>query len=132
MTGLNLHNIAGRALAFVNPWKEMTFTKTSTQWTSASRKPVTTTETVVLKGKLQPANLQQIAEMGFAVNEYQYFRLYLSADITQLDRIRQLGSDRFTCEGKRYIIVAKEDWLDNDGWREAYCYLEEIVTNDGE
>ena len=32
MTGLNLHNIAGSALAFVNPWKSMVFTKKTVVW----------------------------------------------------------------------------------------------------
>lgn len=131
MLGLNLHEIAGNALTMVNPWKEMTFEKITTVWSEDSRQPQQTKETVTVQGKLQPASLQQLAEMGFAINEYQYFRLFLSLDITQLDRIRQLGSDEFVCEGKKYRIVAKEDWLDNAGWREAYCYLEEVI-DDGE
>lgn len=126
MLGLNLHEIAGSALTMVNPWKEMTFEKSETKWVEGSRKPEVVKSTVTVQGKLQPASLQQLAEMGFALNEYQYFRVFLSLDATQLDRIRQLGSDRFICEGNQYRIVAKEDWLDNNGWREAYCYLEKI------
>lgn len=124
MLGLNLHEISGNALTMVNPWKDMTFEKSETKWVEGSRKPEVVKSTVTVQGKLQPASLQQLAEMGFALNEYQYFRVFLSLDATQLDRIRQLGSDRFICEGNQYRIVAKEDWLDNNGWREVYCYLE--------
>ena len=126
MLGLNLHEIAGNALTMVNPWKDMTFEKSETKWIEGSRKPEVVKSTVTVQGKLQPASLQQLAEMGFALNEYQYFRVFLSLDATQLDRIRQLGSDRFICEGNQYRIVAKEDWLDNNGWREVYCYLEKV------
>lgn len=126
MLGLNLHEIAGSALTMVNPWKDMTFEKSETKWVEGSRKPEVVKSTVTIQGKLQPASLQQLAEMGFSLNEYQYFRVFLSLDATQLDRIRQLGSDRFICEGKQYRIVAKENWLDNDGWHEAYCYLEKV------
>ncbi len=124
MLGLNLHEIAGEALTVVNPWKDMTFEKVATTWSKDSRVPEVVKTTVTVKGKLQPASLQQLAEMGFAITEYQYFRVFLSLDATQLDRIKQLGSSRFVCEGKSYIIVAKEDWFDNAGWRELYCYLE--------
>lgn len=132
MTGLNLHNIAGSALAFINPWQEMTFTKTSVAWNSASRVPVSTTQTATIQGKLQPANLQTLAEMGYALKEYQYYRVYLSLDATQIDTLRQLGCDTFICDGNTYRITDKEDWIQN-GWREAYCYLDKVEAgNDGE
>lgn len=131
MEGMNLHNIAGSALAGVNPWKKMTFTKVTTVWNQDSREPKKTTTTEVVKGKLQPANLQDLAEMGFDLREYQYWRAYLSLDATQLDRVRQLGSDTFICEGNKYRMAAKEDWIQN-GWREGFCYLDEEVSNDGE
>ena len=130
MTGLNLHNIAGTALDFINPWKEMVFIKKTVTWEKTSRNPINTYESIIVQGKLQPVNLQQLAEMGFSINEYQYYRVYISADITQLDRIRQLGSDTFTCEGLKYRIVAKEDWIQN-GWREAFCYLDMEIEDDG-
>lgn len=131
MTGLNLHNIAGSALAFANPWKEMVFTKKTVAWNASSRTPTVSEESVTIQGKLQPANLQTLAEMGYALKEYQYYRLYLSLDATQLDTIRQLGSDTFTCEGGIYRITDKSDWIQN-GWREAYCYLDSVeAENDG-
>ena len=131
MTGLNLHNIAGSALAFINPWQEMTFTKTSVAWNSASRVPVSTTQTATIQGKLQPANLQTLAEMGYSLKEYQYYRVYLSLDATQIDTLRQLGCDTFVCDGNTYRITDKEEWQQN-GWTEAYCYLDTVGTeNDG-
>ncbi len=131
MTGLNLHNIAGNALAFINPWKDMTFTKKSVTWAQNSRQPVVSETSVSVKGKLQPANLQTLAEIGYNLKEYQYWRVYLNLDATQLDTIKQLGSDTFICDGLKYRITDKEDWIQN-GWREAYCYVDEEVSNDGE
>lgn len=131
MTGLNLHNIAGNALAFINPWKDMIFTKKSVTWAHNSRQPVVSETSVSVKGKLQPANLQTLAEIGYNLKEYQYWRVYLNLDATQLDTIKQLGSDTFICDGLKYRITDKEDWIQN-GWREAYCYVDEEVSNDGE
>ena len=131
MTGLNLHNIAGNALAFINPWKDMIFTKKSVTWAQNSRQPVVSETSVSVKGKLQPANLQTLAEIGYNLKEYQYWRVYLNLDATQLDTIKQFGSDTFICDGLKYRITDKEDWIQN-GWREAYCYVDEEVSNDGE
>lgn len=131
MEGLNLHNVVGDALAQLNPWQTLTFIKTVTEWKKADRTPTKTTETVVLQGKMQPASLQVIVSLGFNVEEFQYFRCYLSADITQIDRLRQLGADYFTDEhGDAYKLVAKEDWIQN-GWREGYCYLDNVGGKNG-
>lgn len=129
MTGLNLHNIAGNALAFVNPWRDMVFTKKEAVWNKNSRKPVVSESSVSVKGKLQPANLQTLAEIGYNLKEYQYWRVYLNLDATQIDSIKQLGSDTFVCDGLKYRITDKEDWLQN-GWREAYCYVDNEVSDD--
>lgn len=128
MTGLNLHKISGSALAFVNPWKDMIFTQKSVIWAETSRTPTVTESSITVKGKLQPANLQTLAEMGYNLKEYQYYRVYLSLDATQLDTIRQLGSDTFICEGIKYRITDKSDWIQN-GWREAYCYADSEVLD---
>lgn len=129
MTGLNLHNITGNALAFVNPWRDMVFTKKEAVWNKNSRKPVVSESSVSVKGKLQPANLQTLAEIGYNLKEYQYWRVYLNLDATQIDSIKQLGSDTFVCDGLKYRITDKEDWLQN-GWREAYCYVDDEVSDD--
>lgn len=121
--GLNLHQIAGSALAFVNPWRDFNFIKTSTTWTPDSRKPLIVQEIMTVKGKLQPANLQTLAEMGYTLREYQYWRVYLDLNATQIDKIRQFGADVFTCDGGTYRITDKMDWQQN-GWTEAYCYLD--------
>lgn len=123
--GLNLHSIAGSALAFVNPWQKMTFTKVSVEWSPDSRVPTKTTEEITVDGKLQPANLQTLVEMGYTLREYQYWRVYLNLNATQLDKLRQFGSDTFVCDGKTYRITDKMDWEQN-GWTEAYCYLDNI------
>ena len=130
MEGLNLHAVVSDALSFVNPWKDMIFTKITVEWqkNSYSRVPEKKASTFTIKGKLQPASSQDLAEMGFNVKEYQYYRLYLSLDVTQIDTLRQLGADTFVCEGIKYRVVAKEDWIQN-GWREAYCYAEGVVND---
>ena len=118
MQGLNLHNTVADALAVINPWQDLTFKKT-----------VTETE-ILLKGKIQPADLQTVAKLGFDVNAYQYFTVFISADVTQIDRLRQLGADVFTTEnGDKYQLVAKSDWIQN-GWRQGYAYLIEAGAKD--
>lgn len=125
MTGLNLHNRVGNALARLNPWQKLTFTKTTVEWTTAARTPTKTQKSLVMDGKLQPASAQEVVQLGFNVTSYQYYRVFISADITQIDELRQLGADEFTAEnGDKYHIVAKNDWKQN-GWREGYAYLME-------
>lgn len=130
MIGLNLHDIAGNALAFVNPWQDMVFTKKTVVWSENSRTPNVTETSITVQGKLQPANLQTLAELGYNLKEYQYWRVYLNLDATQIDSIKQLGSDTFICGGLKYRITDKMDWIQN-GWREAYCYVDEEVSDDG-
>lgn len=130
MTGLNLHNLVADALEVLNPYQEFVFTKTTTQWEAGKRTPKVTTSTITLRGKMQPASLQELRETGFDLQAYQYYKLFISSDITQLDKVRQLGSDTFTCDGLRYRIVAKEDWFTSSGWRETYCYLDEQVEEE--
>lgn len=127
MNGLNLHNVVAGALAPLNPFKTLVFTKKTVEWSPDSFTPKETVSTVTVQGKVQPASLQELRQTGFNLQEYQYFRVFLSLDATQLDRVRQLGSDEFECEGLKYRIVSKEDWIQN-GWREAYCYL--VDTSD--
>lgn len=123
---LNLHNIVGDPLTCVNAWQTMTFTKTTVEWVETSRDPVTTTEEVVVKGKLQPVNTQDIEALGFDVNTYQYFKIYLSGTPTQLDRVRQLGSDTFICNNLEYHLTGKMPW-DDAGWRKGFCYLDKEI-----
>lgn len=125
MTGLNLHDIVGDALAELNPWKDLVFTTTKVEWVQGSRQPTRTTEEVTVKGKIQPANQQELGEMGYAVTEYQYFTFWVSFTATQADRLRQLGCDTFTVDGEKYKVVGKDDWI-QDGWRQGYCYLVKV------
>lgn len=126
---LNLHDIVGEALTVVNDWQELVFTKTTAEWHIDSREPVTTTQTLTIMGKIQPASLQELKETGFNLQEYQYFKVFITGEPTQLDRLRQFGSDTFTCAGYTYQIVAKEAW-DDAGWREVYAYR--VKYDDGE
>lgn len=123
---LNLHELAGDFLTVVNDWQQLAFTKTRAEWKPDSRDPVTTTETFTVRGKIQPASLQELRELGFNLTEYQYFKVFITGTPTQLDRLRQFGSDTFVCNGYKYRIVAKEAW-DDAGWREAYAYRMEYV-----
>lgn len=130
MQGLNLHNTVADALAVINPWQDLTFKKTVTEWTKNARTPTVTETEISLKGKIQPADLQTVAKLGFDVNAYQYFTVFISADVTQIDRLRQLGADVFTTEnGDKYQLVAKSDWIQN-GWRQGYAYLIEAGAKD--
>lgn len=124
---LNLHELVGDALTIVNDWQALVFTKVLTEWKVTSRTPTKTTQRVVAKGKLQPLSGQEIRELGFNLQEYQYFHLYMSGEPTQLDRLRQFGSDTFTCGPYKYRIVGKMPW-DDAGWREAYCYRIEYTA----
>ena len=123
--GLNLHATVADALAELNPWQELTFTKKMVKWSPSSRTPKETTLILVLNGKIQPADTQEVQQLGFDVTSFQYYRIYISADITQIDELRQLGADEFMTEnGDKYKVVAKSDWIQN-GWREGYAYLME-------
>lgn len=126
---LNLHNIVGDSLTCVNAWRTMTFTKSKIEWDETSRDPNVINETVEVKGKLQPVNTQDIEALGFDTNTYQYFKIYLSGTPTQLDRVRQLGSDTFICENLEYHLTGKMPW-DDAGWRKGFCYLDKEIKND--
>ena len=125
--GLNLHATVADALAELNPWQELTFTKKTVEWSPSSRTPKETTATIVLNGKIQPADTQEVQQLGFDVTSFQYYRIFISAGITQIDELRQLGADEFTTEnGDKYKVVAKSDWIQN-GWREGYAYLMDVA-----
>ena len=126
---LNLHKIAGNALAIVNDWQEMIFTQISSKYEAGNRDPIITETTVTLKGKLQPANDQEIQQLGFNLTDYQYFKIYITGTPTQLDTIRQLGCDTFICNNKKYKISGNRPW-DDGHWRKAYCYLIDIIPTD--
>lgn len=125
---LNLHKIVGDALTCVNDWSVLVFTKRDTQYVPGQRDPVITVHTETVKGKIQPASLQEMRETGFNQTEYQYFKIFISGTPTQMDRLRQWGADTFTNNGYTYKIVAKEPW-DDAGWREVYAYR--IAYGDG-
>ena len=119
---LNLHEMVGDVLTVVNDWQTLTFTRTNIQWVIESREPQRTTEIFELRGKIQPASLQELRDLPqFHLTEYQYFKVFVTGTPTQLDRIDQIGCDTFTVGKYTYKVVAKEPW-DDAGWREIYAY----------
>lgn len=118
---LNLHEVVGDALTIVNDWQTLIFTKTQLTWSTESREPVRTSTQLIVRGKVQPASLQELREIGFNLTEYQYFKVFITGAPTQLDRLRQFACDEFICGDYLYKVVGKEPW-DDAGWREAYAY----------
>ena len=96
MQGLNLHNTVADALAVINPWQELTFKKTATEWTPDARTPTVTETELTLKGKIQPADLQTVLSVFHGV----YFRRRYA------DRpFASVGGGRFH-DGKRRQVSA--------------------------
>lgn len=122
---LNLNDIVSPALDFLNPPIEMTFTKTTTTWNPSSPNPTIVEEEEKVKGKIQPASSQDLEQLGFNLTEFQYYKIFVSYPATQLDKLRQLGSDTFTARGIEYRIVGKIDW-NISGWVEAFCYIDKV------
>lgn len=118
---LNLHEIVGDALTVVNDWQNLVFTKTLVTYWTGSDVPSYQKKRLVMRGKMQPASLQELRELGFNLNSYAYFRVFITGTPTQMDELNQFASDEFTCGGYKYRIVAKEQW-DDAGWRECYAY----------
>lgn len=121
---LNIHELIGDALTVVNDWKEFIFTRTTQEWVVGELEPEETSEEIVLKGKLQPASINDIMQLGVNFINKQYFKIYVSGTPTELDRVQQIQSDTFICDGFKYRIVGKFPW-DDGGWRKAFCYLDD-------
>lgn len=120
---MNINNIVRSNLAGLFANQNLVFTNTSEVWLASSRTPTKTTSSITLIGRIQPMDSKTIAQLGFNIMDYQYFRVYVS-DIspTQADKVRQLGSSTFTYNGRTYQIVGKLPY-DVEGWRELYAYL---------
>lgn len=118
---LNLHEIVGDALTIVNDWQNLVFTKKLVQYSVDSDVPTKIKKRIVLQGKIQPASTQELRELGFNLNSYAYYKVFITGTATQMDEINQFASDEFTCGGYKYRIVAKEPW-DDARWRECYAY----------
>lgn len=118
---INLHELVGDVLTIVNDWQTLTFTKKLVTWTVGHDTPTTTKQRLVLRGKMQPASLAELRELGLNLNNYQYFKIFITGTPTQIDRLNQFASDTFICGGYKYKIVAAERW-DDAGWREVYAY----------
>ena len=85
----NINNIVRQAQSHIFPDQEIVFTNSTVEWVETSRKPVKTEETITLKGRLQPVDPAIYQQLGFNINEYQYYRVYISnITPTQADKIR--------------------------------------------
>lgn len=118
---LNLHEIVGDALTIVNDWQNLVFTKKLVEYTVNSDVPIEHKKRLVMRGKIQPASTQELRELGFNLNSYAYFKVFITGTPTQMDQLNQFACDEFICGGYKYRIVAKEQW-DDAGWRECYAY----------
>lgn len=118
---INLHELVGDVLSVVNDWQHLVFTKTLVEWTTDSETPTRQTKRLVMRGKMQPASLADMRELGLNANTYQYFKIFISGTPTQIDQLNQFAADTFTCGGYTYKVVASERW-DDAGWREIYAY----------
>lgn len=118
---LNLHELVGDALTIVNDWQNLVFTKTLVEYKLTSDVPTERKKRLVVRGKMQPASLQELRELGNNLNSYAYFKVFITGTPTQMDQLNQFACDTFTCGGYKYKIVAKEQW-DDAGWRECYAY----------
>ena len=114
---LNLHNIAGGALAGLNTWQEAKFTRTLVNYTTGEE----TTTTFTLQVKLQPASLYALEQLGYNVTDYQYYKIFVSGDARTLESLEGVRADTFELAGKVYKIVAVMDWS-GSGFRECYAY----------
>ena len=129
----NINNLARQALSCLYPNQELIFTNQTIKWNVNFRNPIKLVNKITLLGRLQPVDPATIQQLGFNINEYEYYRVYIS-DITptQADRVRELGTSEFIYNNYIYHIVGKLPY-DTNGWRELYCYLvdkvEEIPQN---
>lgn len=127
---INLHELVGDTLTIVNDWQTLVFTKTLVVWNVGRDTPTPTTKRLIMRGKIQPASLAELRELGLILNNYQYFKIFITGTPTQIDRLNQFGTDTFTCGGYKYKIVAGERW-DDAGWREMYAYRINTDNEDG-
>lgn len=127
---LNLHELVGDALTIVNDWVQLEFTKTITTWQVGFEQRQSRTMRLIMRGKMQPANMGELRKLGLNLNSYLYFKVFITGTPNQIDQLNQFAADTFTCNGYKYKVVATERW-DDAGWREIYAYRIETDNNDG-
>lgn len=125
----NINNITRQALSSLYPNQDITFFNEKVEWISEEREPIRYREEVRVQGRLQPLSPALVYQLGFNINEHEYYRLYIS-DITptQADLVRQLGTTTFIYNNLVYNVVGKLPY-DTNGWRELYCYLTDKIKN---
>ena len=120
---INLNKIVSDALVPVNNWQEMVFTITKQFWKVDSREPLIIQERLVLNGKIQPAKPSEIVNFSEdALYSYKYYTVFINADISQIDSIRQNANDMFIMNDYVYKVVGSMSWNDA-GWTKGLVYL---------
>lgn len=119
---MEINDLVSNSLASIFPRQELTFYNKKIEWQKNYRKPVETVEKITVLGRLQPMNPALIMQLGFNIQENEYYSVYLS-DITatQADKIKQMGNSTFEYNGELYQVVGKNAF-DTNNWRLLYCY----------
>lgn len=126
---MKLNTIVSDIMSSCFPRQELVFTNTTTTWETTSRTPTITTSSITLLGRIQPLTPALIYQLGFSIQEHEYFQVFVdNITISQVDKIQQLGASTFTYNGFKYCIVGKLPY-DTEGWRHLYCYKIEEVNN---
>ena len=115
---LNIHEIVGNSLSVLTPWQSLIFTKTLISYKIGQDTPVKTKSRLVLRGKIQPANPQEIKTMGFNLSSYEYYKVFITGTPSSLSEIDSFASDTFEVEKKSFKIISTIAW-DRQSWREA-------------
>lgn len=115
---LNIHEIVGNSLSVLTPWQSLIFTKTLISYKIGQDTPVKTKSRLVLKGKIQPANPQEIKTMEFNLTSYEYYKVFITGTPSSLSEIDSFASDTFEVEKKSFKIISTIAW-DRQSWREA-------------
>jgi len=119
---MEINNIVSDALSSAFPRQEFVFTITELAWSTTSRDPTETSETLTLYGRIQPLSSAELFKLGFSTTENEYYRVFIN-DVTptQADWIKNNKSSSFIYDGETYDIVGKFAW-DTNNWRELICY----------
>ena len=130
---MEINNIVSNSLSSAFPRQTITFTNKKVQWVQGQREPIETTEELTLSEcRLQTLSPAEIYKLGFDVQQYEYFALYISnLTLSQVDKLKQLGATTFIYDNQKYQIVGVNKW-DSNNWRKCYCYkIEQIKEQNG-
>ena len=115
---LNLHENIGDALSILSPWQTLIFTKTLITYSLGQDTPNKTKSFLTLRGKIQPANPSEIKQLGFNLNDFQYYKVFITGTPDSLSKLDGFSSDTFKTNSKEFKIISKTAW-DSCFWREC-------------